>query len=352
MTIILSNEATMRVSLTDRSAVAPATITNYDYDYIYSSLETHESYKNLRLFHFESFDNYTSPDVLNNGCHLTVVVVDPRLPISAYNHSMWYALESVASYANYSCVVINTASCQILAHVHNVSNVPTNQQEVTMVAKSIYDRSLPLFRQMMENGQVRINILDSKKYGLNHCDDFGNGNSIFMNVHFWIDEFIEGLDSDMILTVQGDSVLCRHFEIDLWKHFAYVGAPWAPWVTTCDSFRATWQEWASKCNGLTNYQANESMSQLCAKGLGVVQGNGGLSIRNKTWMVEVILRCPTQYSGLETHELFDFINEDLYFSNVLNGLNATMPTAFEASLFSVKTLFPEQTVEYNSIEKI
>jgi hypothetical protein len=68
-------------------------------------------------------------------------------------------------------------------------------------------------------------------------------------------------------------------------------------------------------------------------------------------MVEVILRCPTQYSGLETHELFNCINEDLYFSNVLYGLNATMPTAFEASLFSVKTLFPEQTVEYNSIEK-
>ena len=64
---------------------------------------------------------------------------------------------------------------------------------------------------MMVYGLVRINILNIKKYGLDHCDNFRNGNSIFMNIHFWTDEFIEGLDSEMILTVQDDSVLLLAF---------------------------------------------------------------------------------------------------------------------------------------------
>ena len=85
--------------------------------------------------------------------------------------------------------------------------VPTNQQKVHVLAKSIYLQSLPLFRRMMERGQVRINILDSEKYGLS-CDNFGNGNAIFMNVNFWLDEFND-VDSDILLTIQSDTVLCR-----------------------------------------------------------------------------------------------------------------------------------------------
>ena len=85
----------------------------------------------------------------------------------------------------------------------------TNQEEVNFVASVIYEQALPLFRRMMEYGLVRINILNIKKYGLHHCDNFENGNSIFMNIHFWTDEFIEGLDGVMVFIVQADSVLCR-----------------------------------------------------------------------------------------------------------------------------------------------
>ena len=331
------------------AAVVYAKIASYDYDAIFNSSGTHESYADRRLFKFKTFDNYTAHDVLNNGCRLTVVIVDPRPPASAYNHPIWYAMESVALYAPYACVVINTASCQVIYQSYNnLNKLPTNQQEVTIVAKAIYERALPLFRRMMENGQVRINILNTKKYGLEQCDNFGNGNSIFMNVHFWIDEFIEGVDGDMILTVQHDSVLCRYFEIDLWKHFAYVGAPWG---SGCDSFRMSWQNWSPSCNGLTEYQLNGSMTQFCIEGRGGVQGNGGLSIRNRSWMIEAIQRCPTPYSGLENYASFHFINEDLYFAPILNGLNATMASGFEASLFSVETLFPEQTDEYSKLEQ-
>ena len=323
----------------------------YDYDSIYFSFGSHKSYEDVRLFDFKSFDTYTSPGVRNNGCRLTVVVVDPRPPTSTFDHSIWYALESVASYVPYACVVINTASCQVFNQSYdNVIESSTNQEEVNVVASVIYERALPLFRRMMEYGLVRINILDIKKYGLDHCDNFRNGNSIFMNIHFWTDEFVEGLDSEMILTVQDDSVLCRHFEIDSWRHFAYVGAPWAPWLYPCDSARETWRKWAPRCNGVTEHQLNEGMSQFCAKRYGGFQGNGGLSIRNRRWMIEAIHRCPSQYSGLDKFESFNE-NEDRYFSLILTGLNATMPSAFEASLFSVETVFSEQLVDYMNLEE-
>ena len=320
-----------------------STITiSYDYDEIFNSSGTHNSYQDRRLFEFNSFGNYTSPDVRINGCRLTVVIVDPRPPAQSYNHPIWYTLESVATYVPYACVVFNTASCRVINQNYNdASKLPTNQQEVTVVAKVIYERALPLFRRMMENGQVRINILNLKKYGLHNCDNFETGSSIFMNLHFWTDEFIDGVDGDMILTVQDDSVLCRHFDIDLWKHFVYVGAPWGDWLN-CDSFRTTWHDqWAPQCNGLTDYQLHDSMSHFCTEGYGGLQGNGGFSIRNRSWMVEAIQRCPLHGRGLI---------EDLYFSHVLNGLNASMPSSFEASLFSVEAVFPDQTAEYSNFD--
>jgi hypothetical protein len=68
-------------------------------------------------------------------------------------------------------------------------------------------------------------------------------------------------------------------------------------------------------------------------------------------MIEAIQRCPTHYSGLDKYESFHFRNEDLYFAQILTGLNAHMPSAFEASLFSVESLFPEQTAEYVNLEE-
>ena len=253
---------------------------DYDYDEIYDSFGTHGSYTDRRLADFDSFGNYTSPAVLNKGCRLTVSIVDPRPPTSGHNHPIWFTLESVALYAPYACVVFHTASCDLkIVETANMLSAPTSQQRKNLVAQSIYDRSLPLFRRMMERGLVRINILDSDKYGTK-CSNFGNGNSIYLNIHFWLDEFIEGVDSNMILTVQQDSVLCHYFDINLWKHFAYVGAPWAQWIWNCGAMRELWNEYAPKCNGLENYRADESMSLICSPGHGGLQGNGGLSLRN------------------------------------------------------------------------
>jgi hypothetical protein len=232
-TILLSDSESSRskAQLLDTAGERRENDNLHDYDNIYNSFGTHESYKDWRLSDAEHFDNYTHPGVLAIGCSLTVSILDPRPPISGYNHPIWFALESVASYAPYACVVFHTASCRLIVKTENMPSSPMNRQKSNVAANFIYERSLPLFRRMMESGLVRINILDSEKYGLSSCDNFGNSNSINTDIRFWLDEFIDGIDSIMVLTVQQDSVLCRHFDIDLWKHFAFVGAPFAPWVS-------------------------------------------------------------------------------------------------------------------------
>jgi hypothetical protein len=319
---------------------------NYDYEEIYDSFGTHESYLDRRLSDFDSFVNYTSPTILRSndgggGCRLTVVVVDPRPPLSGRNHPLWFALESIAAYVPYACVVFHTSSCKSILRTQNMPSRPTDRQKVNVVAQFIYEKSLPLFRRMMERGLVRVNILDDEKYGGPNCHHW-DLNSIFLNIRFWLDEFIDGVDSDMILTAQQDAVLCRHLDIDLWKHYAYVGAPWAPWVwgcQNCDCMKDLWRTNAHKCNGMENYRPDESISTVCTPGHGGLQGNGGFSIRNRSWIIEALRRCPTQFSGLA-------YQEDVFFSTVLNALNATMPTAFEAALFAVESIFPEHTFDY------
>jgi len=317
--------------------------TDIDYDAIYASFGTHETYKNKRLFIFSTFETYSSTNIASNGCRLTVSLTDPRLPPHGYNHPVWFALESMASYVPYACVVIHTASCQIITQTSNIPSVPTKLHQIEVAAQSIYERSLPLFRRMMEGGQVRISVLEKGKYNIESCDSW-DISAVNMNVHFWKDEFIEGVDSDMILVMQSDAVLCHHLDIDLWKHFAYVGGPWKPDLFSggCVEMRRIWKSYAPLCN-LQNPDVD--LPHLCTPGHGGLVGNGGLSIRNKEWMIKVIETCPTEYSGIDVHQRFGYQAEDRYFAIVLNGIHAAMPTAFEASLFAVEGHFPEQTLE-------
>jgi hypothetical protein len=53
---------------------------DYSYVAIHESNGRHKSYKDVPITDFSSFDAYTSPGILTNGCNLTVVVMDSRLP--------------------------------------------------------------------------------------------------------------------------------------------------------------------------------------------------------------------------------------------------------------------------------
>jgi hypothetical protein len=83
------------------------------------------------------------------------------------------------------------------------------------------------------------------------------------------------------------------------KNYDYVGAPWRP--------------------GLVG---------------GGLVGNGGLSLRKKSKMLEIINKIP--YNGW---------NEDIYFSAITYkvGFNISLPSFEEAKKFSVETVFSHDT---------
>ncbi len=220
---------------------------DYDYDEIRGSDGKHESYQEQYMFDFSTFDKYTSPDVLQFGCNLTTVLVEPRLPTADFSYAGLFTLESVATYVSYSCVVLQTSSCLVLPVKDGEDPEPMSRQ-IEEVAKKIYHRALPMFRGMMERGLVRITILDHSKYKLTDCTNFYTPSNAWMSVNYWKDEFIEKVDNEMILIVQSDGVICRDFDIQLWSDLAFVGAPWAPnrWTgaSVCDQLRSMFEsEW-------------------------------------------------------------------------------------------------------------
>ena len=225
---------------------------DYDYDAIRESNGKHESYQEQYMFDFSTFDKYTSPDVLQFGCNLTTVLVEPRLPTADFSYAGLFTLESVATYVSYSCVVLQTSSCLVLPVKDGEDPEPMSRQ-IEEVAKQIYRRALPMFRGMMERGLVRITILDHTKYQLTDCTNFYTPSNAWMSVNYWKDEFIEKVDNEMILIVQSDGDICRDFDVKLWSDLAFVGAPWAPnrWTgaSVCDQLRSMFESsWTNVTN--------------------------------------------------------------------------------------------------------
>jgi len=361
-----------------------------------------------------TFLNYASPDILDQGCDVTIVLMDPNVPLREVGHKIWFMLESVAEHVEYTedreedskedgsrkntrrnkeCMVIQTASCKV---TNRQTTHDTYQSDVRTIGNILYDRSLPLFQRMIERGQVRISILNHTKYNFKSCSNFFNPSSALMNINYWKDEFISEFDSDLILTVQDDCVFCRMLDPRRWKDVAYVGSPWSyangfwhyiwhmwnpkrifKWTHVflmCDNMEKWWNDWVMSENHedsiqhvrgqgrkrQMDIQIDSSAKQRLSKqfppacnvgGYGVV-GNGGLTLRSQKWLIKAIELCPhAKWSGMDTatntnmsmscHATND-INEDAYFATVLNGIGATMPKAYDASLFSVEMIWPEE----------
>lgn len=215
------------------------------------------------------------------------------------------------------------------------------------------------------------------QYKLTSCNDFGNLNMAFMNRNFWNDEFIESIDSETVLVIQDDAVLCRPLELERWQIYAHVGAVWPkepnilfpnPPEGMCVGMPIRWNSWLFHQRRWEKQQVqlqhdpdsvsledqvappsrllNTMFPSVCGQGNAPV-GNGGLSIRNRTWLVEAIEACPhVNRAGFEVNDtigcqVVDLINEDFYFATVLRGMGAPMPTAHEASMFATEMLLPE-----------
>lgn len=290
-----------------------------------------------------------------NPCSVTVLILDPRLPILSREKSLWGSIESTVAHGPENmCILIQTSSCISDA----LSSTNDYKQKSKIAYNEIYEHApFPLFREFLQtSGRVRITFLNHTKYHVRSCDNFITPTHAWVNYHYWgDDEFTNGVDSDMIMTIQDDTVLCHDFDIKRWDDVAYVGAPW-PNVhksvrkpSQCDYLSTLWNKWNK------NETNNATVTNICQfdKGIGAF-GNGGLSLRNRKWMKKAILACPHfKYSGLSSEYIkasncsintISFVPEDVYYATILRGINAPLPTSFEASLFSTEIIFPEEII--------
>jgi hypothetical protein len=313
------------------------------------------------------------------ACSVTVLFMDPRIGDPSYGpgQAAWFALESVAAFAEHACVLLLTSSCTMKEQLEAQRHEKVSEGHAEEAVKhAVYSKSLPLFREMILQGRVRLSILDTAKYRLKSCRDFGNPTAAFVNVDFWRDEF-QGIDSDSVLMMQDDAVLCTslHEQLADYKQYAYVGGVWPPKASKlhpnppqgmCVGMAGLWKSWMLPQRRwerfqkeLTDKPATEpdelletQFPAVCADGNGPV-GNGGFSLRSREWTVKAITTCPhVKFSGVDTGattalacKVLDSVNEDVYFSVVLRGLHAPMPSAVEAALFSVEMMWPEDAMD-------
>lgn len=309
----------------------------------------------------ERVATYPSDVARTEGCDATVVMVEPFVT----NETLW-VLESAAAnvIAKNPCFVLFTSSCPSSSLASDPS----------FVARLLRDAARPRLLSMVDRGLVRVKALDHERYGVRSCDDFSPISNVLMSARFWggPDEFVPGVDSDTVLLLQNDSVLCQPLNVTVWRRFAFVGAPWAD-GGRCVGLRARWREWSDEWIDTRFYPSTE---RLCRDPVVAPVGNGGLSIRSRAWLVRAIERCPhVSRSGLDDARVASARcrvptspdgspYEDAYFAAVLRGMASTkrrfrartpvdaapveedddddaptLPTLYEASLFAAETAF-------------
>jgi hypothetical protein len=137
-------------------------------------------------------------------------------------------------------------------------------------------------------------VIHIKNIQINDIRDYNN---LLTSKSFWLN-----IPYDNILIFQSDSMLLRN-GIEEFLEYDYVGAPW-------------------------KFQNHG--------------GNGGLSLRNKNAMIDILNKYP--YNGYQ--------NEDVYFSNVLNVMNKYKLAPREVCMkFSCETIFQLGTLGEHAIDK-
>ncbi len=135
-------------------------------------------------------------------------------------------------------------------------------------------------RDMFEGRNVEIIILPFNNFSV------GDYNNLLTCRDFW-----ECIESEKILIFQSDSVILRH-GIEEFTNCDYVGACWdfPPFV-----------------------------------------GNGGFSLRTKSFMLKIIDKVPFNY--------YLHGNEDVYFCNLLESVGGKLATQEQAMRFSIEKKF-------------
>ena len=313
------------------------------------------------------------PSILQ--CSVTVLFLDPRLsdPSHGNGAATWFTLESAAAFMdNSACISLMTTSCAMEKYLQNDHRHGNNEIDVeTAVRDMVYASALPLLRGRIHAGRVRLSFIREDhilhKYHLKACHDFGNPTPALLNHNFWEDEFVAA-DSDSVLLLQDDAVLCRPLDPKRYSEYAFVGAVWPKTATLslpyppegmCWGMPSLWRLLMLRVKKNISPEEYERLHILptypdpCSHGNAPI-GNGGLSWRSRSWMQRAIRTAPhALWSGLHNDTITstaavrvmdDSINEDYYFGTVLRGIGAPLPKAKVAAEFAVESMFPDEVV--------
>jgi hypothetical protein len=121
-------------------------------------------------------------------------------------------------------------------------------------------------------------------------------------------EFINSIPTEIFLIFQTDTMICEQHKdlINNFLNYDYVGAPWV-------------RDYL--------YDNNIDIKKLSSSSAKYV-GNGGLSLRRKSKIIEIIEKC--KYLN---------VNEDIYFSHGCNGVDINKPLIDDAKNFSIETVY-------------
>jgi hypothetical protein len=136
--------------------------------------------------------------------------------------------------------------------------------------------------EKLKNEKNRIKMINLKVDNLS----LGEYNKLLYTKSFY-----ENIPSEIFLIFQTDSAICSEFKEKLneFLEYDYVGAPW------------------------------KGSNKL---------GNGGLSLRKKTKMLEILEKCPLDMT----------LPEDLYYSSGCDDIKISKPSVKKAKEFSVETM--------------
>jgi hypothetical protein len=162
-----------------------------------SSSQNPPSYGIIRQY------SYTNPWILQNGCSMTVAILDPALSSFVYA-----ALESVAENVHpiqETCIIIQTSLCRIQKQYGLVEDSSTFDEAYKLLTESIYNASRPAFRRMIDMGNIRVTIFNHVKYQTTSCDDYRSVNAPFFNIDFWSDYYYVDPDGNKVTLTNNDT---------------------------------------------------------------------------------------------------------------------------------------------------
>ena len=146
-----------------------------------------------------------------------------------------------------------------------------------------------------------------------HIDQY---NAIFKSTKFW-----KSMKASKCLVIQNDGFILRE-GVEEFLKFDYVGAPW---VDVPEK----------------SYLKNNVNSQMV--------GNGGLSLRSVSKMIEITEKCIDEKNFLFFHNI-NMLPEDVYFCKCLTKMvDSIMPSTAEASKFSSEELCHDNSIGVHRI---